>query len=303
MNRTCRIFLKITALCAAAIIATSCSTKEKQAYVSFFVGTVSIEKHGETPAPVKILDMVQDGDIIETRDKSYVLVQTGDKIIIRFDSNTRAAFTSISDVKFRELNLDRGKVVSSVSKLKKKSQYRVKTPTAVASVRGTEFLTEYENNKTVVAVGKGKVCVVRKATNEENPVNAGNTAVIAESTDTAIELREISKIEELEISKITEVPVIGNIDKADATTIEEKFRDTEERTEEIDQEIEKLLEKNSWTLEKIKANYGRIDVVTLYNGRVIRGAIISRGANVRILTAGGTITVQSREIRTTGVMH
>lgn len=303
MNRINRIFFKITALCAAAIIATSCSKKEEQAYVSFFVGTVSIEKHGEASAPVKILDMIQDGDIIETGDKSYVLVQTGDEIVIRFDSNTRVSFSSISDVKFRELNLDRGKVVSSVSKLKKESEYRIKTPTAVASVRGTEFLTEYENGKTVVAVGKGKVSVVKTATSEENPVDAGNTAIVTESTDTATEVRDINRFEELEISKIQVVPVIDNLEKSGSETLDEKFRNIEEKTEEIDQEIEKLIEKDSWTLEKIKAKFGRIDQVTLYNGRVIRGTIISRGANVKILTTGGTVTVQSREIRTTGVMH
>ncbi|NCC45308.1 MAG: hypothetical protein EOM18_17380, partial [Clostridia bacterium] len=237
-----------------------------------------------------------------TGERSYVIIQTDDGIVIRFDSNTRVVFKSISDEKNRELNLDRGKVVSSVSKLKKESEYRVKTPTAVASVRGTEFLTEYDKGKTVVAVGKGKVSVVKTATEEENFVDTGNTAVVAESTDAAVELREISKVEELEISKIKGVPVIDNIDKADAAAIEEKFSDTEEKTEEINREIEELLEKDSWTLEKIKAKYGRIDVVTLYNGRVIRGAIIGRGAYVKILTPGGVVTVQGKDIRTTGVM-
>lgn len=294
----CQLILILTV--AAAV---SCAgKKEERAFVSFFAGTASIEREGKASIPVKVQDQVKDGDIIETGDRSYVIIQTDDGIVIRFDSNTRVVFKSISDEKNRELNLDRGKVVSSVSKLKKESEYRVKTPTAVASVRGTEFLTEYDKGKTVVAVGKGKVSVVKTATEEENFVDTGNTAVVAESTDAAVELREISKVEELEISKIKGVPVIDNIDKADAAAIEEKFSDTEEKTEEINREIEELLEKDSWTLEKIKAKYGRIDVVTLYNGRVIRGAIIGRGAYVKILTPGGVVTVQGKDIRTTGVM-
>jgi len=291
--------LLITAVIAAA---SSCSKKEEKAFVSFFAGTASIERQGEASVPVKVQDQVKDGDIIETGERSYVIVQTDDGIVIRFDAGTRVVFKSISDVKNRELNLDRGKVVSSVSKLKKESEYRVKTPTAVASVRGTEFLTEYDKGKTIVAVGKGKVSVVKIATSEETPVDAGNTAVVAESIDAAVELREINKVEELEISKIQGIPVIDNIGKADAAAIEENFSDTEERTEEINQEIEKLLEKDSWTLEKIKAKYGRIDVVTLYNGRIIRGAIIGRGAYVKILTPGGVVTVKGKDIRTTGVM-
>ncbi len=294
----CQLILILTVTAAV-----SCAgKKEERAFVSFFAGTASIEREGKASIPVKVQYQVKDGDIIETGDRSYVIIQTDDGIVIRFDSKTRVVFKSISDEKNRELNLDRGKVVSSVSKLKKESEYRVKTPTAVASVRGTEFLTEYDKGKTVVAVGKGKVSVVKTATEEENFVDTGNTAVVAESTDAAVELREISKVEELEISKIQGIPVIDNIEKIDSAAIEEKFSDTEENTEEINQEIEKLLEKDSWTLEKIKAKYGRIDVVTLYNGRVIRGAIIGRGAYVKILTPGGVVTVQGKDIRTTGVM-
>ncbi len=293
-----QLLLIITVIAAAS----SCGKKEEKAFVSFFAGTAVIERQGEASAPVKVQDQVKDGDIIETGDRSYVIIQTGDGIVIRFDANSRVSFTSISNAKFRELNLDRGKVVSSVSKLARDSEYRVKTPTAVASVRGTEFLTEYDKGKTVVAVGRGKVSVVKTATAEEKFVDTGNTAVVEESAEAAVEMREISKVEELEISKIQGIPVIDNIEGADAAAIEEKFSDSEDKTEEINEEIEKLLEKDSWTLEKIKAKYGRIDVVTLYNGRVIRGAIIGRGGYVKILTPGGVVTVQGKDIRTTGVM-
>jgi len=300
--KTLKLNFQLLLILTVIATAVSCAKKEEKAFVSFFAGTAAIERQGEASVPVKVQDQVKDGDIIETGDRSYVIIQTDDGIVIRFDANSRVSFTSISNAKFRELNLDRGKVVSSVSKLKKESEYRVKTPTAVASVRGTEFLTEYDKGKTVVAVGRGKVSVVKTATDEEKFVDTGNTAVVEESADTEVEMREISKVEELEISKIQGIPVIDNIDGADAAAIEEKFSDTEENTEEINQEIEKLLEKDSWTLEKIKAKYGRIDVVTLYNGRVIRGAIIGRGAYVKILTPGGVVTVQGKNIRTTGVM-
>lgn len=300
--KTLKLNFQLLLILTVIAATSSCSKKEEKAFVSFFAGTVSIEREGGASAPVKVQDQVKNGDIIETGDRSYVIIQTSDDIVIRFDANSRVAFTSISDAKFRELNLDRGKVVSSVSKLKKDCEYRVKTPTAVASVRGTEFLTEYDKGKTVVAVGKGKVSVVKTATSEEKFVDTGNTAVVEESTEAAVEMRGISKVEELEISKIQGIPVIDNIDRADAAAIEEKFSDTEDKTEEINKEIEELLEKDSWTLEKIKAKYGRIDVVTLYNGRVIRGAIIGRGAYVKILTSGGVVTVQGKDIRTTGVM-
>ena len=294
-----RFYVQLLIICAAVLFAASCSKKEEKVYVSFFTGAVTIETAGEEASPVKVMDEVKDGDVIETGDKSYVIIQTGGGLIIRFDSDTRVVFESISSLEKRELSLNRGKVVSRVSKLKKGSEYNIKTPTAVASVRGTEFLTEYEKGKTTVAVGKGKVSVVKSETSEESLVETGNTAVVEESSDAAVEMREISKVEELEISKISEIPLVKPGDTEEA---EKQLNEIENRTEEIDKEIEELMEKDSWTIGKIKAKYGRIDVVTLYNGRVIRGAIISRGSSVKILTPGGVVTVQSKDIRKTGVM-
>ena len=301
MNYSKKIFnYHLLIICAVVIAAASCSKNEKKAYISFYAGTVKIEAAGKEASPVKVMDEVKDGDVIETGGKSYVIIQTGDGLIIRFDSDTRVVFESISSLEKRVLNLNKGKVVSSVSKLKKGSEYNIKTPTAVASVRGTEFLTEYEKGKTIVAVGKGKVSVVKNATSQESLVEKGNTAVVEEKESAEIEVREINKVEELEISKIGEVPAIKPGDREGA---EKQSNELEKKTEEIDKEIEDLMEKDAaWTMEKIKAKYGRIDVVTLYNGRVIRGAIISRGSSVKILTPGGVITVQSKDIRTTGVM-
>jgi len=56
------------------------------------------------------------------------------------------------------------------------------------------------------------------------------------------------------------------------------------------------------SMEEIRSRYGRIDVVTLYSGRVIRGAIVSRGASVGIITPSGMVSIRANEIRQTGAM-
>ncbi len=55
------------------------------------------------------------------------------------------------------------------------------------------------------------------------------------------------------------------------------------------------------TLEGMKKKYGKIDVITLFNGRVINGIIKSRGDVYSILTTDGIINVQVGKIMNTKV--
>jgi len=54
------------------------------------------------------------------------------------------------------------------------------------------------------------------------------------------------------------------------------------------------------TLPCLKEKYGRIDVVTLFTGRVIKGVIISRGNSFSIITPDGVISVDASKIMKTG---
>jgi hypothetical protein len=285
----------ISAMVAALLVALlSCSGKPQQAFVSFCTGDVRINKAGESPRSLRAGDPVADGDVIETAGRSYVIIQAGDALI-RFESDSRVVLTSIMDITKRQMELQKGKILSRVSRLKKGNEYIVKTPTAVASVRGTEFLTQYSEGKTSVAVGKGKVSVTSVATGEEKPVETGNAAVVSE----AMELRTVNRVEELELQKLAGTPLVEGADRLENDTVRETLRSAERKDAEINLEIERSLESGSWTFEKIKAKYGRIDEVTLYNGRMIRGAILSRDSVVRILTPGGIVTVNAKDIRTT----
>jgi hypothetical protein len=56
------------------------------------------------------------------------------------------------------------------------------------------------------------------------------------------------------------------------------------------------------TLQELKDKYGRIDEVTLYNGKKIRGVILGRGEIFRIITERGMTAVSAREIRGTEIL-
>jgi hypothetical protein len=113
-----------------------------------------------------------------------------------------------------------------------------------------------------------------------------------------MEMRTVNRVEELELKKLAGTPAVESPDKLETDAVKNSLNSTEQKDAEINLEIEK----ESWTFEKIKARYGRIDEVTLYNGRVIRGAIVSRDSIVKILTPAGVVMVKAKDIRTTRAM-
>ena len=290
------IFLIILSASLAGVI--SCAKEVKtEMYVAFFSGEVTLQRGGES-SQVRVKDLVQEGDLFTVGEKSCLILHSTDGLVVRFEEETEAAVSSLKGVAEREVTLKKGKVLSSLGKLKKGEDYSVKTPTAVASVRGTQFLTEYNGKASVVAVGKGVVSVKRTAgTGDEKLVEKGNTGFAMNDTDT-VEIRGVNKVETLELSKLEKTPVVESIDKKTANELKETFRDTEENDKEINRKIE---EAEGLTFAEMKAKYGRIDVITLYSGKVIQGVILSRGATYKVLTTHGTIYIKAKDVRRTGI--
>ncbi|PKL16419.1 MAG: hypothetical protein CVV49_16375 [Spirochaetae bacterium HGW-Spirochaetae-5] len=242
-----KVYAVMMLMMLVSVLSVSCGKgKSASAFISFYSGTATIQTANAQPRPVAVQDMVKDGDVIETGDKSSVIVQVGDELLVRFEANTKVVVTSITDIAKREINLEKGKVLSSVAKLKKGSEYSVKTPTAVASVRGTEFLTDFDNGKTIVAVGKGSVSVVKTETKEEKLVDLGNSVVVTEK----IEMRGINQVETLELKKLEKTPVIKDLEKMTPEDLKKNYEETIKTDEEINDEIEKL---SGMTYEEMKA--------------------------------------------------
>ncbi|MBN2402156.1 MAG: FecR domain-containing protein [Spirochaetes bacterium] len=273
----------------------SCSKKQvnEAAIVSFVLGDVTIQR-GADILKAEMREILKDGDIITTGGQSYMLVQMGTRLMFRVEAESRLEIKSITELGRNELNLTNGTVLSKLSKLKKDEQYNIKTPTTVASVRGTVFLTEYNNNVTNVAVTEGRVNIKQLESGDEKDSDAGMAAVVTEK----ISLRKIDSVEKLVLQKIEETAMIENIDSIsseDLVNEGDKIRETDER---IDKEIDKVL-KNAMTLDEIRSEYGRIDIVRMYTGKVYRGAILSRGNTIRMITPEGTISLDAKKIRQT----
>ncbi len=287
----------IGAVTAAAMFISCAKETKKEIFVSFFTGSVTQTRSG-TPVPVEVKSVAQEGDIFTIGEKSALILQSSDGLVIRFESNTEAVMSSITDITKREISLNKGRVLSSVEKLQKGHGYAVKTPTAVASVRGTQFLTEFTGTKSIVAVGKGVVNVKRTAgAADEKLVEKGNSAVV-ETEKEFVELREINKVETLELSKLEKTPVVPEVEKKTPDELKQIFNEIEKTEVDINEQIK---EETGLTPAEMKAKYGRIDLITLYSGRTIQGIIVSRGESYRVLTTNGPVAIKAKDVRRTDV--
>jgi len=253
------------------------------AYITFFAGKVELIHKGK-PAEPSIKLSLNDADLIKTGANSFVLLQVEEMIVVKIAENSTVTVKSILDGKKRELFTDRGTILSRVVTLPGNSTYKVGTPAIVASVRGTEFSVKYRPGTAVLAVRRGAVAVSPGNGIKETMVPAGTTATFTDKEKRQM----ISNSESHELEAISKIPVIRGIETKD----EEQIQDL----------LKPGLGKDAMTeaaLKHLKATYGHIHTVSLYNGKVIEGVILSRGKNFTILTPKGKIIVPEKQIRAT----
>jgi hypothetical protein len=178
--------------------------------VSFVVGKVSVERSSGDKLGLAVGDLVSEGDkVVTAGEKSLVDIQVAGKAIRVLGDSwlyfSRFAKDQNNDKEDIDLVVEKGSVFSKiVKKLSKGDKYKVRTQTATASVRGTEFLVENLGVSTQVACLNGKVAVVDNKTeesqlnlsaNEEAKVEPGKDIVKSQVTkDRLQQLQVISNI-------------------------------------------------------------------------------------------------------------
>lgn len=277
----------IAFICAFCV---SCEKKDDQfiTTVTFVLGDVTV-KRGTGSHAAALKEVIKTGDIITTGAKSSLIIQTSEQDVFRIQENTVLAFT-VMNQREKSLVLSNGSVLSKIAKLKKGTSCTVKTPIALASVRGTRFLTSYNGSIAIVAVGEGKVSVVKSGTQEENAVDAGKTAVV----ETAVDIRNNNTHEKTELEKLEAAQYLEKPDTMSADEFEAYKKKIMDADEKIDDSSSALM-----TLKEIRAKYGRIDEITLYSGLTVKGAVISRGSTFTVITPGGKRYIKATNIKRT----
>ena len=133
--------------------------------VSFLVGSAEVYR-GSKHFPVKVSMPLQLGDSLRVAAESRIEVRYPDNTILRLDENSRLVVTAAGSKP--EPTLLGGKAWANVTKVGKGGQgFGLKTPTAVAAVRGTIFRMNENDSGASVKLFEGKVDVGHPAKDGE----------------------------------------------------------------------------------------------------------------------------------------
>lgn len=162
-------------------VAANANIQRDSIIVRIATGEVEKKVAGTTEwLPVAIGSDLADDDVIKTGKNSTILLELPENSgFIRLMPETELKVDKIKIEKgfeggqIAELSISKGKVITKVRKFNRKSsRLQIHTKGATAAVRGTAFLTSFnEQNQTKILVGDGKVAV--KAENQEVMVEPG----------------------------------------------------------------------------------------------------------------------------------
>ncbi len=189
-------------LLAAGVTVCKKDEKDRAITIQGLIGEVMIVA-GNTEKPATVGDVLITGDGIRTGADSIADVLYGSEGIIRIQPDTSILLSTLMDPATGDSQLDmpQGKMYVTLSKLKK-GDFRVKTPTAVASVRGTSFRISADEKASRLDVVTGAVRI--------NPVQNNTVVTTVETTvkkNQTVELDEKSvkqAVEQKKEIKVTE---------------------------------------------------------------------------------------------------
>ncbi|HOA06795.1 MAG TPA: FecR domain-containing protein [Spirochaetota bacterium] len=245
---------KIIVMALSSVILFSYCTKKEKKYtialsgiINFTVGDVSLkDSSGERKASVG--DQVLSGTVIITKGvKSMTDIYIGENAV-KIMGDSRVSFDSlIADGKTGSetvsIIVENGKTFNRIiKKLSKDDSFTVKTKTAVAAVRGTEFFVSDENGKTNVSCLDGKISV-SDSKGAEVILEKNEQAIVSSDSDIVKKQIEADEINRLKIlSEIKEIE--SDIKKKYEDQKAEIKRKYEEQKEEIQKAVTDQKEKD-----------------------------------------------------------
>jgi len=179
------------------------------ARIQYIKGDVILQKEN-TQKSAQINDVLEMNDIILTKDDATVDIIVKNKGIIRIGENARVELKTLSEENI-ELKQGSGTVITHLKKLNANENYSVVTPTSVAAVRGTSFITKVDKDQnTTVALVHGSIEIKDKTGNSMVLDKAGEITIQKQMDLTKQKVRPLSK-ESLEMLKQLAAQDKGNV--------------------------------------------------------------------------------------------
>jgi hypothetical protein len=172
-------------------------------------GTVKVQTTSKQISNAKVGSKVQEGDSVITEADSRAKIVMSDRNVINLNPDTQIVIAkyendAASGKKNVELNLLKGKVRNNVEQTYdgEKNKFLIKTPTAVAGVRGTQFLAGFnpQTQMTSIVTFKGSVSLASIGANGKmigSPVMVKKGEMTQSAPNTAPEAPKILPKEDM----------------------------------------------------------------------------------------------------------
>lgn len=262
----------------------NCKKEEKKlpakAIVSFVIGEAYVKTDSEIEKKISLNYVIFPKDKIRTTKNSYLDLQVTKDIKIRIKENTTLVLESLflDETKLNaSIRLEKGKLFTKIqNKLSKESSFQVQTATYIAGVRGTEFISEENENSSKTFVSEGSVSMdlldkSGKPVGKEVIIDNGNKGSCENNSITETKLTEdesnelqsdsksIASIKEEALAEIEKI--LKTVDDQKAVNEQVLNSQKEKNLEELDKlketnqkELNDLKQKNSDNLNEIKSN-------------------------------------------------
>jgi hypothetical protein len=166
------LFIIITSVYAAKSVAITIKSK----------GKVKVIESGKTgDKNLKRGFRLKDGDKIVTGDKSYAAFRfIDDKSLVRIRSNSTCTVKGEEDEDnsiIKNIFVEIGTIFARITK--QKGRFQVTTPTSVASVKGTKFITDHRGDDGTYFFGEEGLCEIKNKGGVAQ-LRSGETAYVAD---------------------------------------------------------------------------------------------------------------------------
>jgi FecR protein/Glucodextranase, domain B len=191
MKSLIKIFLFI-ALSSAMILP---QTSQRAASIQSLIGFVKVRK-GDNPnwKDARVKMPIKEKDAVRTFVESETEIITSEGTIIRLAENTTMELSTFKQLgnsaQLTKVSILNGTVVSNIKKLMNSgSKFEFETPSATASIRGTQVGFDVSSEKTLIKVYEGEVVVTPKGakagvsvkTNQMTTIIKGQTTPVIEA--------------------------------------------------------------------------------------------------------------------------
>lgn len=248
-------------------------------------------------APAALGQTVNKDTMIEVKNNSMAVLQFANAASITLKANSQLSISNLAKNEkgkpVIELSQSSGTSFSKIAK--GQSEYSIKTPTAVAGVRGTSFeLTVGKTKATEIKLLEGKVQVAKaEATSEElakaTVVEAGQK-IEANGKGVAKPV-EITEAEKSSLQAMNTVEIAPASGKSIVPESVEKYATGAAASASVTETSAPASEIRKLTLADIRAKYGRIAKIDTKNGKTYTGYFSQVGPSMIIQTVDGQVSI------------